>query len=222
MTTKMTAREQRAATAAELARRDNVRRLRMDRLERAGATFKAIITPLVFLAIAAVALSASFSHLRDLCIIAGQDASHWYSPANTTPIVIDFLMLIASVQLRRTGITGTARLIARLCMTGGLLASIAGNLGSAWLALPASQPALMTVIDLAVAVTPAVVLWGAVEMLTHTRKTAKAKIRKPGVVRRLMTIWIKGLEERAQLRAAKRRAAVAAMNASATPATQTA
>lgn len=190
-----TARQIRSDAAAAKARRDVASAARKEHVERIGSTAKAIIAPLTFLAIALVALSASFSHLRDLGIRAGQDASQFYSPANTTPIVIDFMMLIASMQLRRVGITGTARFIARLCMTGGLLASIAGNLGSAWLTLPMGESTLMAVIRLAYAVAPAVVLWGAVEMLTHTRKTAKS-VRKASLVRRLLVALVARVERR--------------------------
>lgn len=192
-----TAREIRAAAAADRARRDTKAEARKDRIERIANTIKAAVIPAFFLAIAIASLSGSFAHLRDLCILAGQDAAHWYSPANSTPLIIDFMMLIASVQLRRVGITGTARFIARLCMTGGLVASVAGNLATGWLALPAGQSQLMTVIDLAVAVAPAVVLWGSVEMLTHTRKTAKIKkARKAGLVRRVLTAWVARIEHR--------------------------
>lgn len=190
-----TAREIRAAAAADRARRDVKAALRKERGERINGTVKAVIVPVFFLAIAIVALSASFAHLRDLCILAGQDASHWYSPANSTPLIIDFMMLIASVQLRRIGITGTARFIARVAMTSGLAASVAGNLGSRWMTLTPGQSTLQTTIDLAVAVAPALVLWLAVEMLTHTRKTAKAK-KRAGLVRRVLTAWVARIEHR--------------------------
>lgn len=157
---------------------------------------KGVIVAAVVLAIAAVALSASFQHLRHLSILAGQDATHWWSAANATPIVIDLMMFIASVQLRRVGITGTARFISRLCMFGGLLASIAGNIIDAWLMLPAGETLLMIVVRLTISAAPAVVLLGAVEMLTHTHKQPKAKARKASLLRRLLVALVNRAEAR--------------------------
>jgi hypothetical protein len=197
MTTKpATAREIRAAASADRARRDAKRQIRTERTARLGRIAKGLFIAATVATIAVFALTASFAHLRHLCILAGQDASTWYSPANATPIVIDLMMFIASVQLRHTGITGTARWIARLCMTGGLLTSITGNVVDAWLALPAGETLLMVCVRLSASAAPALVLWGAVEMLTHTRKTPKPKARKASLLRRLLVALVTRAEAR--------------------------
>lgn len=141
---------------------------------------------LMTLALAAIGFLGSFQHLRDLGVLAGQSASEPWGPANLTPISVDLMLVIASIQLRRKGITDIARLIARICSFGGLLISLVGNVLIAWLELPNGASALQVTYTLIYSALPVLSLLGAVEMLTHTHKdrhvvgkavTAKAKAR---------------------------------------------
>lgn len=124
----------------------------------------------MILALAVIGFMGSFQHLRDLGIMAGGTADQWWGTANLAPVSVDLMLIIASVQLRRKGITDVSRLIARLCSLSGLLLSIAGNVLVAWLHLPATADAVQVTYTLVWAAVPVLSLLGAVEMLTHTRK----------------------------------------------------
>lgn len=142
---------------------------------------------LMTLALAAIGFLGSFQHLRDLGVMAGQSMTDWYGTANLTPVSVDLMLVIASIQLRRKGITDIARIIARVCSIGGLLISLVGNVLIAWLELPEGATALKVTYTLIYSALPVLSLLGAVEMLTHTHRdrhvvgkavTAKAKARK--------------------------------------------
>lgn len=151
---------------------------------------------LMTLALAAIGFLGSFQHLRDLGVMAGQSAEHVWGTANLTPVSVDLMLVIASIQLRRKGITDIARIIARLCSFGGLLISLVGNVLIAWLELPEGSNAFKVTYTLIYSAIPVLSLLGAVEMLTHTHRdrhvvgkavTAKAKARKapaPSAARR--------------------------------------
>lgn len=138
---------------------------------------------LMTLALAGIGFLGSFQHLRDLGVMAGQSATGWLGTANLTPISVDLMLVIASIQLRRKGITDIARLIARMCSIGGLLISLVGNVLIAWLELPQGANVLQVTYTLIYAALPVLSLLGAVEMLTHTHKdrptVSRVASRKP-------------------------------------------
>lgn len=131
---------------------------------------QAIAQGAMIVALALIGFTGSWQHLRDLGVMAGGEAGIWYGTANLTPISVDLMLIIASVQLRRKGISDVSRLIARLCSLAGLLLSVAGNVMVAWLRLPQGADALQVSYTLVWAAVPVLSLLGAVEMLTHTRK----------------------------------------------------
>jgi hypothetical protein len=151
---------------------------------------------LMTLALASIGFLGSFQHLRDLGVMAGQRADVAWGTANLTPVSVDLMLVIASIQLRRKGITDIARIIARLCSFGGLLISLVGNVLIAWLELPEGSSAFRVTYTLIYSALPVLSLLGAVEMLTHTHRdrhvvskavASKAKARKasaPSAARR--------------------------------------
>lgn len=151
--------------------------------EKAIRYGRAVAQGLMIIALAGIGFLGSFQHLRDLGILAGGGALTWYGTANLTPISVDLMLIMASIQLRRKGISDVARLIARLCSISGLALSIAGNVLVAWLSLPADANALRVAYTLVWAAVPVLSLMGAVEMLTHTRKdrptVSRVASRKP-------------------------------------------
>lgn len=157
----------RKPTAAQLSKAEVEREAKRDKAIRWA---QAIAQATMILALALIGFTGSWQHLRDLGVMAGGSAAIWYGTANLTPISVDLMLIIASVQLRRKGISDVSRLIARLCSLSGLLLSIAGNVLVAWLSLPADANGLRVGYTLIWAAVPVLSLLGAVEMLTHTRK----------------------------------------------------
>lgn len=131
---------------------------------------QAIAQGAMIVALAVIGFMGSFQHLRDLGIMAGGTDETWWGTANLAPISVDLMLIIASIQLRRKGISDVSRLIARLCSLAGLALSIAGNVLVAWLHLPMGADSLRVTYTLIWAAVPVLSLLGAVEMLTHTRK----------------------------------------------------
>lgn len=154
-------------TASQLEQAEMERTAKRDKRIR---IMQGIAQGAMILALALIGFTGSWQHLRDLGVLAGGSASVWYGTANLTPISVDLMLIIASVQLRRKGISDVSRLIARLCSLSGLLLSIAGNVLVAWLHLPADANGLRIGYTLVWAAVPVLSLLGAVEMLTHTRK----------------------------------------------------
>lgn len=142
----------------------------------------------MIVALALIGFLGSWQNLRDLGAMAGDSTAHFWSTANLTPISVDLMLVIASIQLRRKGISDVSRLIARLCSISGLAASVAGNVLVAWLRLPGGADALQVTYTLIWAAMPVLSLLGAVEMLTHTHKdrptVAKAVARKSRAAKR--------------------------------------
>lgn len=143
---------------------------RARRIRVAVTASRAIVQAVMMVALAVIGIIGSYQHLRDLGIMAGQDARFWWSSANLTPISIDLMLVVASIQLRRKGITPIARTIARLCSLAGLIVSLGGNVLVAWLHLPYGSSALTVAYTLIWAAVPVASLLGATEMLTHTHK----------------------------------------------------
>lgn len=142
---------------------------------------QAIAQGAIVVALAVIGFTGSWQHLRDLGVLAGQDASIWYGTANLTPISVDLMLIGASIQLRRKGTGRVGRMIARACSLSGLLLSVAGNVLVAWLELPADANSLRVVYTLVWSAVPVLSLLGAVEMLTHTRKDLPtvSRVAKP-------------------------------------------
>ncbi len=133
----------------------------------------------IFTAVAIIAVIAgqvSYMHLRDLAILAGQDHTYPWSPANTLPITVDLMMIVASFKLRNASASFIARLIARLSMVTGLIVSMAGNVAAQYLVDPNAD---MLVLRLIVSGWPVVPLLAATEMLTHHRKDVPSLIKRP-------------------------------------------
>lgn len=180
-----TAREIKAAWAAEKATLDVAAARKADRrsrqlgaLQRWGRSGRGLLIAVFLLAIALIALWASFQHLRHLAILGGQDATHWYSTANAIPVAIDLMMFIASLQLRKGGLTEIAVIIARTCMLGGLLVSLGGNVLEGYLVAPADLSSFDLGWRLFLSAVPVLALLGSVEMLTHTHKDRKVIKRR--------------------------------------------
>jgi uncharacterized protein DUF2637 len=183
--TPKTARQIKAEYAAEKAQREVDAKRRMERTAARKAKWgkgvgiaRNVITGAFVLAIAAFALWASFQHLRHLGILLGQDATHWYSPANMIPLTVDCLMFVASIRLRTKGITGTAVWIAQVSMLAGLLVSAAGNVYDGLLTAPEGITAAQLAWRLFWNAVPVLALLGATEMLTHTHKGRKIRANR--------------------------------------------
>lgn len=149
-----------------------------ERAERKALWGKRIKNVVIFLAVAflaAVAGVVSYSHIQDLVILAGQDASQWYSPANMLPLTPDVLLVVAAFKGRKAGASRLERLVAKVSMLTGLLMSLAGNVTMEF--LQPSSP--YTALSMVVAGSPVLLLLLAVEMLTHVHKDAKVTQRKP-------------------------------------------
>lgn len=200
--TRKSAREIRADYAAERAEREVAAARRRDRwaarmgfVHATGRALRTLIIFLFFLAIAGFAGWVSYHHIRDLCTLAGWDTA----TAMATPITIDLTLFVASMQLRRTHITGTARVIARLSMLTGLLLSLGANVLHGWLTASAGLSSFDMGWRLTLSAVPVAMLLAATEMLTHTHKTPKAKSRKArqsSLVRRLMVALVTRVEAR--------------------------
>lgn len=166
----------RKPTDAQLARVDEARKAKRD---KAIHIAQSVAQGAIVVALAVIGFTGSWQHLRDLGILAGQDASIWYGTANLTPVSVDLMLIGASIQLRRKGTGRVGRMIARACSLSGLLLSVAGNVLVAWLELPASANALQVGYTLVWSAVPVLSLLGAVEMLTHTRKDLPTATRNP-------------------------------------------
>lgn len=163
-------------TGAALAAQE--KRQAKDRADRAIRRWRKVRNVITFLAVAGIAVVAtvvSFGHIRDLAVLAGQDATYWYSGANLTPVTVDLLMIIASFKLREVGATRLTRLISRIAMLIGLAASLAGNVGSAFML---HQGENLLWLKVSVAGWPVIPLLLATEMLTHVHKDAPVTKRK--------------------------------------------
>lgn len=159
-----------------------------------GRVARALLIGLMTLAIAGFALYVSFHHIRDLCLMAGWDTE----TAMATPATLDLMLFIASMQLRRKGITPTARFIARACMLFGLVGSLAANTLHGWLTADAGLDTFSLAWRLTLSAVPVLALLGATEMLTHTHKApGKAKARKASLLRRLLVALVARAERRA-------------------------
>jgi len=201
-TPRKSAREIKADYAAEKAEREVAAARRRDRwaarmsvVHATGRGVRTLIIFLFFLAIAGFAGWVSYHHIRDLCTLAGWDTT----TAMATPITIDLTLFVASMQLRRTHVTGTARFIARLSMLTGLLLSLSANVLHGWLTSPAGLSSFDLTWRLTLSAVPVAMLLAATEMLTHTHKTPKAKARKArqtSLVRRLLVALVTRVEAR--------------------------
>ena len=194
-----TARQIRSDYAAEKAQREVARLRRAERwaginrgFSALGRALRVVIIFLFLLVIAAFAGWVSFHHIRDLALLARWDMA----TASALPVVIDLTLIIASMQLRRVGITPTARFIARLSMLTGLLASLGANVLHGWISAPAGLSSFDMGWQLILSGLPVGGLLAATEMLTHTHKSAKAKARKASLLRRVLTAWVARLEGR--------------------------
>lgn len=157
----------RKPTAKQLTQLQAERDARIAKIQKIA---RLIAYTVILTALAAIGFTGSWQQLRDLGVLAGQSAHYWWSDANLTPLSVDLMLIIASIQHRRKGLTFIARLIARICSLGGLLVSLAGNVLVAWLKLPADVGDLQTAYTLGWAAVPVLSLLGAIEMLTHTHK----------------------------------------------------
>lgn len=165
------------AAAASVAKRQT--RERQEAKGRNVRIIKAVVIALLVAFLALVAGIVSFDHIRDLAILGGQSGTYWYSPANLLPLTPDAMMVIGAIKGRDRGASRLTRLICRVTMIIGLLASLAGNVTAEFL-LPSSQWGWLSI---ALAAWPVIPLLAATEMLTHTHKEAKVTQRKPdGVV----------------------------------------
>lgn len=194
-----TAREIKADYAAEKAQREVARMRRAERWAAWGNSFRflgralrGLIIFLFVLVIAGFAGWVSFHHIRDLALEARWDNA----TASALPVVIDLTLFVASMQLRRVGITGTARFIARLSMLTGLLASLSANVLHGWITAPAGLSSFDMGWQLVLSGLPVAGLLAATEMLTHTHKAPKAKARKASLVRRIVAAYVTRIERR--------------------------
>lgn len=183
MTTKTTATSQDAKTNRPRLSGAALKAQQKAKRDKRISRTRLVIQTVMIIGLALIGVVGSFQHLRELGILAGQDATHWWSPANLTPISLDMMIVIGSIQLRRLGITDVARLIARVCSIGGLALSLAGNVLVAWLELPAGAGSLQVAYTLIWSAVPVASLLGATEMLTHTHKdrptVTRVASRKP-------------------------------------------
>jgi hypothetical protein len=141
-----------------------------------------IISTAAMVGVGVIAFLASYQELRDLCVIAGKSAEHWWSTANLIPIGVDLMLIIASIRLRRKGIPRIARLIARISSLAGLLLSLAGNMIHGWWhnVSPETSANYLLWLTLVVSAVPVASLLACVEMLTHTHKDTPSIIKGKG------------------------------------------